>query len=62
MARLAGDIAQHTGTPEALAAFQHGVLQPLELELLAGHVMFTSASDLITHLRCSLSTAEERIL
>ncbi|HUC23034.1 MAG TPA: hypothetical protein VMA73_10040 [Streptosporangiaceae bacterium] len=36
MARLAGDIAQHAGTWQALAAFQRGVLQPLEL--LAGQV------------------------
>jgi hypothetical protein len=62
MARLAGDIAQHASTAEGLAALQHGVLQPLELELLAGQVTFTSASDLVVYLRCRLSAAEERIL
>jgi hypothetical protein len=54
MARLAGDIAQQASTAEALAAFQRDVLQPLELELLAGHVTFTGSSDLIAYLRCCL--------
>jgi hypothetical protein len=62
MAGLAGDIAHHTGTAEALAVFQRDVLQPLELELLAGQVTLTSASDLIAYLRCRLPAAEARIL
>jgi hypothetical protein len=58
MARLTGDIAQHTGTAEALAAFQRRVVQPLELELLAGRVTFASTSDLIAYLRWHLSAVE----
>lgn len=55
MASMAGEIAQQAGTAEALAAFQRDVLQPLELELLAGQVTFTGTSDLIAYLRCRLS-------
>jgi hypothetical protein len=58
MARLAGDIAQHAGTADALAALQHDVLQPLELELLAGQVTFTTTSDLIAYLRRRLRIPE----
>lgn len=62
VAALAGDIAQHASTPERLAAFQRGVLQPLELELLAGHVTISSASDLVVFVRRRMSPAEECIL
>jgi hypothetical protein len=60
MAGMAGDIAQHAGTAEALAELQRDVLQPLELELLAGRVSFTASSDLIAYLRCRLSASEFR--
>jgi hypothetical protein len=55
MAMMAGDIAQQAGTAEALAALQRDVLQPLELELLAGQVRFTATSDLIAYLGYRLS-------
>jgi hypothetical protein len=55
MAGLAGDIAQHAGAAEALAAFQRDILLPLELELLAGHVTFDSSGDLIAYVRDRLS-------
>jgi hypothetical protein len=58
MARLAGEIAEQAGTAEALAAVQHTVLVPLELDSLAGHNAFTSAGDLIAYLRSRLSASE----
>ncbi|HTX80735.1 MAG TPA: hypothetical protein VME44_01040 [Streptosporangiaceae bacterium] len=58
MAAMAGDIAEQAGTAEALAALQRDVLQPLELELLAGHVAFSATSDLIVYLRFRLSARE----
>lgn len=58
MARLAGDIADQAGSPEALAAFQRGVLLPLELNLLAGHATCSTASDLVAYLRRCLATSE----
>jgi hypothetical protein len=57
MATMAGDIVRQAGTAEALAALQHDVLQPLELELLAGHASFTGTSDLIAYLRRRLQAA-----
>ena len=58
MAGIARDIAQQAGTAEALGAFQRDVLQPLELELLAGHVTFGATSDLVAYLRRRMSAAE----
>lgn len=60
MARIAGEIAEQASTADALAALQHDVLQPLELELLAGQVTFTTTSDLIAYLRRRLRTPEFR--
>lgn len=51
MAAFAGHIARQAGTAEALATYQRDVLQPLELELLAGHVTVTSTGDLIALIR-----------
>jgi hypothetical protein len=58
MARLAGDIARQAGSAEALLALQRSLLQPLELDLLAGHTGLTSARELITHVRRHLQIAE----
>jgi hypothetical protein len=55
MARLAGDIARHAGTPDALAGLQRDVLIPLELELLAGRAAFPAAADAVGYLRARLA-------
>ena len=49
MARLAGDLAESTGTAEKLRQVQAEVLVPLELDVLAGRRVWTRY-DLITHL------------
>ena len=51
MASVAGELARHCGTQDALAVVQAGILVPLELEVLAGRCNFESDEDLADHLR-----------
>jgi hypothetical protein len=54
MARLAGDLAVLTATPERLAALQRDLLVPLELAALAGRAELSTRTGAISHLRNQL--------
>ena len=54
MARLAGDLAGLAGTPERLAALQHDLLVPLELQALAGRAGFATRAGAVSYLRSQL--------
>jgi len=56
MARLAGDLAASTGTPEALRGLQRELLIPLELEVLGGRHLLSDREDLIRLVRSYLAT------
>lgn len=51
MARLAGDIAEQCPTPEGLIRLQADVLVPLELDVVAGRLAFTSGEDAVAYVR-----------
>ena len=60
MARLAGDLAALAATPGRLAALQHDVLVPFELEVLAGRADASTRAAVISHLRNQLPLAGPR--
>ncbi len=54
MAHLAGDLADLAATPERLAALQHDLLVPLELQALAGRAEFATRAGALSCLRSQL--------